>query len=260
MRYALAWTLVVVGFWTSSAWAQFGGAPGGMGMMDAGGGYGMEGEMEGYGGGFGGGYGDGGYGQEMYGGIRAFGRTATEGAKFQVTWTGPEAAKSQEIYERLSQEPSKVQFIDAPLEEVVGYLKDLHSVSILIDLEAFKSAGLDIELPVTINVTGQTAASTLDLLCDRYKLGWYVDRGILMISSKDDAAQQQSVRIYQLRQLNAAGASQIVTKMIEPGSWEVGGGHGDITAVSDRNLLVIRQNRAGHDATESLLKSLEATK
>ncbi|PQO31655.1 hypothetical protein [Blastopirellula marina] len=260
MRYALVWTMVAIGLSTSPAWAQQGGGDFGMaspgesmasGEMGMGGGFGMGG----YGGP--GGFSPGDNGAD---GIRAFSGTAVDGGKFQVIWTGPEAAKSQAIGERLAAERSKVQFIDTLLEEVVGYLQGLHELSIVIDYAALKEADISHELPVTANISGQTAAATLDLLCDRYQLGWYVDKGLLMLTTQEAAAQHQSVRIYKLHQLRASGAAEIVTKMVQPDSWVSAGGKSDVVAITDRQMLVIRQNRAAHDEIESLLKSLEAAK
>ena len=257
MHYVFTWAMVIVGLWTSSASAQMGG----FGMMSGGMGEGgMEAEMGGFGGGYGGGFGAEGYGYGEPGGIRAYSDTATEGGKFQVIWTGPEAAQSQELYERLTHEESKVQFIDTPLEEVVDYLKDVHNVSILLDQDTLENKNISNDLAITANISGLSASTTLDLLCSRYKLGWYVDQGVLMITTKEDASQHQTIRIYKLHQLRASGADQIITKMVQPDSWVEAGGNADVVTISDRQMLVIRQNRVAHDEIESLLKTLESAK
>ncbi|RCS40585.1 hypothetical protein DTL42_24755 [Bremerella cremea] len=255
MRHAYTWAILLVTLSTGSAWAQssggFGTMDSGIGEVSPGGGFGAE---------YGGGFGYGTMGPTDYHGIHAYRENPNDGGKLQVIWTGPEAAKSQAIYERLSQEESKLRFIDTPLEEVAEYLKRLHNVSILLDLEELKKNKLDHELPITIDITDQSAQVALDLLCDRYHLGWYVEKGVLMITTQEDAERHSSVRIYKLHQLNANGVVTIVTKMVQPKSWATNDGDADIVAIADRQMLVIRQNRAAHAEIETLLKSLEAAK
>lgn len=252
MRTTLAIALMLSGLVATPLWAQYGG-----GMMGAPGGYGMES----------GGYGEMGMGEAMSGygpsdaeGIRAYGRPANEGGELVVTWSGPQGAESQNVYESLRKMPSKLQFIDTPLSDVVRYLEQTHGISVMVDEAALEDEGKSPDLPVSIRLDGLSAMVGLELMTERLELGWYVDQGVVVITSPLVADDHQSVRIYKLNQLSAGGAKQVVQKIVTPDAWKEDSGMASVVAVSDRNLLVIRHNHAGHAEIEALLKSLEAVK
>ncbi|QDU77950.1 hypothetical protein Pan97_50290 [Bremerella volcania] len=242
MRCAPIWTLVLVLGLAPSAWAQFGG-----------GGFGNGGVMEGGMGGF-----------EVapppaQEGIAAYRPAPGDAGRFQVTWTGTDAQASQKIAARM-QDETKVQFVDTPLSEVVAYLKNLHHIPIVIDQTALDDSDIDLDVPINANFESLTLAAALDLLTQQHELGWIIEKGALVITSYDAADERLSTRIYKLHQLEAVGAAKVVEKIVFPESWNALGGHADIAVIRDRNLLVIRQNREGHEAVESLLTQLESMK
>lgn len=255
MRCAPLWALVLVFGFSASAWAQFGGGGGGFGGSN----------MGGFGGGVVQGVPPGMGGYEATSpvpkeGITAY-RTATEKAgRLQVIWTGTNAQASQKIADRLKGEETKVQFVDTPLTEVVGYLQQMHDIPILIDQAELKHNKIDPEVAITANIKSLPFSATLDLLTQEHELGWYVEGGALILTSYDEADIRLSVRIYKLNQLDAAGAAKVITKVVFPESWSEMGGHADLAVIHDRNLLVIRQNREGHEAVEALLTQLEEMK
>lgn len=267
MRCASVWTLVLVLGFSTSAWAQFGGGRSGGGEMmgsDMGmsGGMGMPGGMSMPGGmGMLSGMG---MGAEMAApevdkGVSAYRAAPGDGGRFQVMWTGESAEACQKIAAML-QEETKVQFVETPLVEVVAYLKNLHNFPIEIDQTGLDHVGIDRDLPINANIDSLTLAATLDLLTRQHELGWYIKGGALVITSYDDADQDLSVRIYKLHRLEAAGTAKVVERIIFPESWNNLGGQADLAVIHDRNLLVIRQNREGHAAVESLLTQLEGMK
>lgn len=251
MRCAPVWTLVLVLGFSTSAWAQFGGGGFGGGEM-------MESEM-GMLGGMGMGMGSEMAAPEVDKGVSAYRAAPGDGGRFQVTWTGESAEACQKIAAML-QEETKVQFVETPLVEVVAYLKNLHNFPIVIDQTGLDHIGIDLDLPINANIDSLTLSATLDLLTRQHDLGWYIKGGALVITSYEEADQDLSVRIYKLQQLEAAGAAKVVERIIFPESWSDLGGHADLAVIRDRNLLVIRQNREGHAAVESLLTQLEGMK
>lgn len=253
MRCAPLWTLALVLGFSTTAWAQFGGGGGGFGG----------GEM--MGGGMGGGMGVPGMGGfEMAApaaqdGINAYRAAPGDAGKFQVIWTGPHGEASQQIAAKLHQE-TKIQFVETPLQDVVAYLQNLHEIPIQVDQAELDRSGIDRDITITVNIESLSLPVALDLMTKQHDLGWYIDGGALVITSYDDVDSRLSNRIYKLNQLDAVGAAKVVTKVIFPESWSEQGGHANMAVIRDRNLLVIRQNREGHDAIESLLTQLEQLK
>lgn len=251
MRTIPIWTLALVFGLCTSAWAQFGGG--------------------GFGGGLGGGFdptmsqpgGMGGFEQpaaEAKVGITAYRAEAPKEGSFEVIWTGNDAQANRKIAEMLKKSVQKVEFVETPLTEVAAFLKQKYLLPIVIDQTALEDIGIDPDVPITISIESLTMAATLDLLTKQPDLGWYIEAGSLVITSFAEEDVRPSVRIYQLHRLEAVGAAEVIQKIVSPSSWSELGGPFDIAVIRDRNLLVIRQNRQGHDAIESLLTQLEEMK
>lgn len=253
MRCASAWALVLVLGFSASAWAQFGGGGFGGGEM-------MDGGMGVPGGGMGMGMGYEMGVAEANKGIAAYRTAPAEAGRFQVTWIGTSAAESQNIAAVVKGEETKMQFVDTPLIEVVEFLKNLHDFPIVIDQVGLNRSAIDVDAPINAYFSSLTLQAALELLTKQHDLGWYIDGGALVVTSQNEARQHQSVRIYKLAKLDAVGAAEVVEKIAQPGSWAEQGGEAEIAIIRDRNLLVIRQNREGHEAVEALLTQLEELK
>lgn len=249
MRCAPIWTLVLVLGFTTSAWAQFGGGGFGGGEM-TGGGMGFPGGMGGFEA----------ESAEASKGIAVYRAAPADAGRFAVTWTGVSATASQNIAAKVKGEETKIEFVETPLFEAVAYLKNLHDIPILIDQKELEDNGIDVDVAITAHYTSLTLQAVLDLLTKQYELGWYIEGGALVITSEEEAKTHHSVRIYKLPQLEAAGAAQVIEKIVDPASWVELGGEADLAVIRDRNLLVIRQSREGHEAVESLLTQLEEMK
>ena len=56
-------------------------------------------------------------------------------------------------------EPTSIEFVEAPLQDVIDYLKDLHNIEIQIDTKALEDASIGADTPVTRNLKGITLKS-----------------------------------------------------------------------------------------------------
>ncbi len=59
---------------------------------------------------------------------------------------------------------TRIQFIETPLEDVVEFMKDLHSIPIFLDKKAIRDMGLDPNVSVTRNIRGISLHSALVLM------------------------------------------------------------------------------------------------
>ncbi len=239
MRYASICTLLLILSLTTSAWAQFGG-----------------------GGGFGGSRrGPEGFEVETISGITAYREASEEEAGgVEVTWTGAGAEQSQKLAEKIHDAETKIQFINTPLPEVAAYLEQLHKISVVIDKADLERTSIDPEVAITCNHDKIALPAALDLMTRQHNLGWNIDNGVVLITSLGTAEMQRDARIYKLNRLDAAGVAQVISKIVYPSDWHDRGGSANIAVISDRNLLVIRHNRQGHEAITSLLTQLEEMK
>lgn len=182
-------------------------------------------------------------------------------------------------------EPTDGEFADTPLEEVFDFLANRHNVSILLDMMALDTDGIETGMPVTIDVSpipsangveqvgsdtkdaaaneSQTAVVTLqqalDWITRRHGLEWYVDDGIIHVTSRDVEQEREISRSYFIRQFLVDGFTEnslidTIQKMTG-GQWmNIDGGGGTLALVGD--VLTIRQNWQTHREIELLLGTL----
>jgi hypothetical protein len=93
-------------------------------------------------------------------------------------------------------EPTTLEFIETPLDDVVAYLKDLHGIEIQIDRRELEAAGLSGDIAITGNFKGITLRSALRIMLSQYELSYVVRDEVLMITTATAASQQIVTRLY----------------------------------------------------------------
>lgn len=116
----------------------------------------------------------------------------------------------QKIFQQLEAE-TKIQFIDTPLEEVVGYLKQLHGIEIQIDNRALEDVGLSTDTPVTRNIEGISLRSALRLMLKELDLTYIVANEVLMITTPEEAESELITKVYPVADLVLPVSAQIGT-------------------------------------------------
>ncbi|PQO29552.1 hypothetical protein DTL21_26235 [Bremerella cremea] len=127
----------------------------------------------------------------------------------------------QKIFQQLDAE-TKIQFIDTPLEEVVGYLKTLHGIEIQIDNRALEDMGLTSDMPVTRNIEGISLRSALRLMLKELELTYIVANEVLMITTQDEADAELITKVYPVADLVLPVSARVGTM----GGGGMGGGMG----------------------------------
>src|SRR5689334_5590929 len=77
---------------------------------------------------------------------------------------------------------TKLEFVETPLKEVVEYLTDLHQIEIVIDEPALKAVGVEVNTPVTKNLSGITLRKALNLMLGEMELTWTIRDDALVIT------------------------------------------------------------------------------
>jgi hypothetical protein len=89
-------------------------------------------------------------------------------------------------------EPTSLEFVESPLEEVVDYLQQKHGIPIVFDRIELSNMGIDPDTsPVTRHLSGISLGSALDLILDNLQLKWVIDRGDLLITSATRADSEE---------------------------------------------------------------------
>ena len=98
-------------------------------------------------------------------------------------------------------EPTSIEFVEAPLTDVVDYLKDLHNIEIQIDTKALEDASIGGDTPVTRNLKGITLKSALRLMLGGMDLTYVIKNEVLMITTPEKAGNELVTKVYPVADL-----------------------------------------------------------
>ncbi|HUY34901.1 MAG TPA: hypothetical protein VMV69_19295 [Pirellulales bacterium] len=154
------------------------------------------------------------------------------------------------------------------LREMIDAIKKESAVQIFIDKKAIADAGHSAESPIPpVRLAGVTLAAALTQLLLPIDLTWIVRDDVLCITTKTEAENALTTKVYLTQGLFAADhdpATQnarllaAITTTIVPESWDETGGPGTISAAP--RLLVVSQTREVHERIDDLFDQLRATR
>jgi tetratricopeptide (TPR) repeat protein len=101
------------------------------------------------------------------------------------------------IYDALNKPVDSLDFRETPLRDVISQLRDKFDIPIVPDAKAFEDAGLDLDTTtVTQSVAGISLRSALRLLLGNLDMTYMVKDEVLMITTKDKAAENLAIKVY----------------------------------------------------------------
>jgi len=202
-----------------------------------------------------------------------------------------ETPATRKTKEQLSSEVLSMDFTEAPLTEVVDFLRTTTGINIIIDPAVKKEFPEEEALKVDLTVNKLKFKSILDLILDLKGLAYQVDDGVIIISTKKRASEKPVLRLYNVRDLTgklidfpaqeinlfastngddqrgiqvseeeeeASGniseeqLTDLIKNNIAKNSWDADDRSVDIRG----GTLIIRQSKVVHDQIEALLKDL----
>ncbi len=98
-------------------------------------------------------------------------------------------------------QPTSIEFVEAPLQEVIDYLKDLHGIEIQIDTKALEDASIGPDTPVTRNLKGITLKSALRLMLGSMDLTYFIKNEVLLITTPEKAGNELVTKVYPVADL-----------------------------------------------------------
>lgn len=160
--------------------------------------------------------------------------------------------------EKALDQPTSVEFFDAPLQDLVDWWKDLHKIEIQLDVAALDGVGLGSDSPVSGDINGVSLETGLNLILRELDLTWTIRDEVLLITTPEEAESMLTTRIHEVGNLRLADCGeliQVITETISPESWD---GPGGIASVSPNgvDVLVVRQTYDNHRQIEKLFAEL----
>jgi len=159
--------------------------------------------------------------------------------------------------------PTNVEFLDLALNDALQYLGEYHAVTVHRDAEPIQAAKTDLDYPITAKLSGVPLRTVLRLLLEPLRLDFFVDKGELVVTTREVAAGQFSDFRYSIaRQLDdvvRAGISpadlgEAIVRTIDPSTWEPAGGQGSLQP--EPAWLQIRQRMNVRLHLDDLLREL----
>jgi hypothetical protein len=152
-----------------------------------------------------------------------------------------------------------VNFADTPLTDVLEYLSGEQEFPILLNTIAVEEAGLLTDEPINFIVEGIRVDQVLDLILREFELTWFIEDGILRVTTIEVANEILINRSYDLAPFRAAGIApgtllEIVMQATDALWEEVDGSGGRISIVGD--VMTIRQPYQVHRRLPELLNAI----
>ena len=169
---------------------------------------------------------------------------------------------------------SEGEFIDNPLSDVVDYFKAKHEIEIQLDTKALEEAGVSTDTPVVLRLNDITLRSLLRLVLTNLDLTYIVGDGYLFITSKSEAEQKLSTKVYPVQDLvtldsefrplkdgeqaeaDFASLIDLIVDTVAPTTWDAVGGAGAIKAFEQSQAIAISQTDEAHEEIAVLLEAL----
>jgi hypothetical protein len=121
---------------------------------------------------------------------------------------------------------------DTPLEDALDFLENMTGVGFYVDWQRLEMAGVDRATPVSIQLRGTSVRKTLTLVLDAASplepLTFYVDGGMVHITTQEQADSEMVVRVYDVRDLLHVAPDFVGTLQMGGGGGGFGGGGGGL--------------------------------
>lgn len=136
----------------------------------------------------------------------------------------PVLTEREEKIQSALQRRTQVNFPEIPLAEVINYFRELHDVPILIQTKDLTDVGITRDEPITLDIKDLSFKNALLQILDPLDLTFVVEREMILITSKDKAAEMLKTRVYPVGDLCSESPDYItledVLRHSNIGKWE----------------------------------------
>jgi RNA polymerase sigma factor (sigma-70 family) len=156
----------------------------------------------------------------------------------------------------------KFDYGDAKLGDVVEHMRKKLGINVVLDRDALSKEGVTIDSPVSVQLADVPLETALRYLLKSINLDYVLQDGIMTITTR---ARSFTRKVYPIGKLvgdddakNGAALIQVITKTVDPDSWNQEGGDGAIDYFPGTKSLVVRQSSEVHRDIAALLRDLAA--
>ena len=161
------------------------------------------------------------------------------------------------IREALESRIGRLEFTETRLCDVVACIADDFATEVHIDSKAFEDAGLDLETPLTKSISGVSLRSALRLLLGDLDLTYIIQDEVLLITTKDKAAEHIIVVSYPVAWSDDyQSLIEQIQNTVAPQTWNTVNGAGTIQPYPLNNEIVISQTGEVHDEILDLFRTI----
>ena len=171
-------------------------------------------------------------------------------------------------------------FNDAPLSEVVGFIIDEYSLEVQLDNAALDDLGLSPDEAVSATIRNTTLGNALRHALRQLDLDYVITSEMLLITSEDQALRQLKTAVYPIGDIlsvksanvsDAPGVKNdeisgsfdsimdVIISTVASDTWVANGGLAEIRPIQP-GLLVISQTDDAHQQIQGLLSALRQAK
>jgi len=105
-------------------------------------------------------------------------------------------------------EPVSVDFKEMPLLGVVDQLRRVGKVNMHIDRRALEDVGIGTDTPITFVAGDLPLRAVLELMLDELDLTWDIRQGVLVVTTREEAENRLTTKVYSVRDLLIEAADQ----------------------------------------------------
>lgn len=163
----------------------------------------------------------------------------------------PRPSDKAETLRNSLQQRTTIDFVTAPLPDVLEFLADRHKIDFVVDARALEDAGIAPTAPVTLALRDAQVRHVLDRILDDLGLAAATHDGTVWITTREQAATHGELRVYPIGDLvsqsvPATTASELdainqrIGQHVQPSQWEENGGPSKrIPLLTTRSLVVM---------------------
>ena len=177
--------------------------------------------------------------------------------------------------------PTRLEFTDTPLSDVVEFLKGYHRIEIQLDKKALDDVGVAPDVPVTVNLRGVTLRAALKQILHGLGLAFDIENEVLTITTPETAETHLETVVYPVADLlgaertgerrempaelaaDLAGAHydfdtliELITSTVKPTTWDSVGGPASVAPFEHNLSIVVSQTQEVHAEIAKLLAEL----
>jgi hypothetical protein len=151
-----------------------------------------------------------------------------------------------------------INFKDKPLRQVLDDLRIWSGINIIVDHPALEERGLSLDCPITMKLDNVAFKTALTLLLRQAQMDYIIKNEVLTVTALHWKRVLKTYKAADLLDSDGKGDTliRIITKVVEPTSWDVMGGPGTIEFWPLGSAFTVNQTPEVHEQIQALLDGL----